>query len=437
MKFKIATVLLTSALLFSPLSNQKMDAAEIDQTLNFLPIKASTDSISLEWNKAGSFYELYKNENLIYKGTNNNFTDINLESNHPYQYYLRAKDNRGNDLDVAKIKSSTLKENGNGSKRMVSEDGIAASNSFENLRIDTISKNNEIKLDWTDIDGVYEYTVFKNDKQIGKTNESNWIDYIDSSQKQVYKMIGKRKLTYDEKLKRSNQLKGTVTEDVYNSDISPITDEVIYELTKIVEPYKTELQSLKASAVSLNYTIRYQTFIGEDYVEAPADTQNRWLRGNNRGYDPDANYNTKTNSDAFVCFCKPSDVTFYKFVGATDVYTKVNGELQYLTTDQASTDGITMKNLEKTSGHIAFQIYHDVGIPIKVRNISPPHINVELAADFWSDGTYKFAGWHDAAPNHEFYLRENGKWATLHRADKIDFIYLAPPTTDIFFHAEK
>jgi hypothetical protein len=433
-KKNVIVFTLLAGLSLSFYSSEKASAAE---NLEVLPVQSTHNSITLSWSEASNSYELYKDSTLIYKGDSEQFVDNDLEAEHPYQYFLTSLDQSGNFVDKVKIKTRTQKlpvlQRTSDPEIEINESNA----SFNDIRIDSFVTNDELSLDWTDIIGVSEYVVYKNDELIETTKDSEIIDKINPTQSYLYRIIAKRPMTEDEiAARKQNDENAGDDASLVNPDSEYI---VQYVVTKKIDPVKEELETLSSrAALSLNYTLRYQTFIPAQYVKAPLDFfQNRYLRGNGRGYDPDANYNSKTNSDNWVCFCTTPDVTFYKNVGPTDIYKLVNGEYVYDGTEQASTNGITMTNLSKTSSKISFKVYHDVGIPIKINGVSPPNINVEFAADFWSDGSYDISGYHDGAPSHEMYMRDNGRWDQLVRDDILDFMYLAPPVTDFFFHAEK
>ena len=94
----------------------------------------------------------------------------------------------------------------------------------------------------------------------------------------------------------------------------------------------------------------------------------------------------------------------------------------------ASDEQIVVKHIGSTDEKTAFQLNHSVGNPI----IVSPAVDYKVNGTFYRNGEINIAGYHDQAPHHEVYLKEqeSASWETLHQAESKGLEMMASPTAN-------
>ncbi|WP_127490697.1 DUF3238 domain-containing protein [Paenibacillus glycanilyticus] len=456
MKNKVITILTTACLAVTFIASESTYASSVTEThesteqsqeliLGTENIISDIDSITLDWNNSGDYYKLYNENELIYEGEVSQFTHNNLTPKHVYKYVLESYSKDSKLIDSMHIKTSTLSNPPTIQKARAQTETEILADKMSNLQTETIIKKDKIVFDWDDIEGVNEYIVKKNDVTIGSISQSYFVDTnINVNEKYKYTFVGKRKLS-EEVIQNQIVQMGESYEQLSDSEKERLEYQT-FEVSKTIDSVNESLNvSARAAASGDIWVLRYNTFIADAFVKPPVQNPSGWVdpvwfNGNNRSWDFNATDNSKTSSDSIISFVNATPSTLlFKKVGPTLIYTKKdNGNYVYQDRDQASDTGIKMTNISISPGYVGFKLIHDVSIAYKYAWLfSAPSINVDISGDFYRDGSWKIAGYHDSAPNHEVYLQKNyGTVETIHRDTITSFWALAPPTTDVFFSAE-
>ncbi|MEC0227051.1 fibronectin type III domain-containing protein [Paenibacillus alba] len=399
----------------------------------------SASSVTLNWEKIGTNYKIYKDGKLIGETPENVFTDSAIKADELYKYLIVAYN--GNEL-IDTIRIST--------KAKSSSDAVSLKKDNQNrtpdMTIESIASSNYVTLNWPEIpddDNVYE--VYRDGSQIASVSGRQYSDKdVTPSTKYRYNVIGKKKLTVDDinKIKKDNP--------TAVSDEELLKLENTFEAIKFVKTLDSNLQSnleesrLKESNVmSLSadppyFSFRYMTFIPDYRVPNPFSSGTYFL-GNNRSYNVLSNEN-KTLQNIDVTFDQPFYSTYGHRVdtGTTHLVDANNNILSsktaVCTTSNGAYDLYLMSPNSYGTDSKQFGAGGDCGIPY-YDSISP---DITYYYDAWieRDGDWRVKGSHDKAPSHEFYLydRSLGYYTTIFQHDAlrkangdVEFLALAPP----------
>lgn len=382
----------------------------------------SQDSLTLQFNQEGDYYEVYKDGEILYKGENNSFIDTDNDIGQNYNVGI-YKNNQLEDVIVVKTNKSEVTSN-----RQVPEENQERTqvdilkDQVNNGYLEAISTSNSVSLKWSELqdsDGIYE--IYRDEKKIGETKELEFIDTkVKGEQRYRYEVLAKvevddaKKVQIDKELTERN-LTPTISqkEELYNS--RGILTKIIDTPTKSEQSLKTkpsffEKTSPKATniketsttvsaaafPVSEEYSFSYVTFIPQVSTMDPFSMY--YLAGDNRGYDP---YSSKfrTKSSVNVGFWMPYMSHFPETGLSHKCYTSAC-TAPYAWTEQASTDGIQIHKDLVTTTKMQWRVNHDVGIPF---GSYYPNINYYYNATL-TKSSLTVSGSHDKAPAHEFYM---------------------------------
>ena len=193
-------------------------------------------------------------------------------------------------------------------------------------------------------------------------------------------------------------------------------------------------RALAASELPNRTRFRYQTFISEAYVSAPAiacaPEPNEYgypvgmFKGDSRSWNPDSN-SYRTRSDVVVDWSAGGTVTPYFSVGeSTQVLAYPFNSFTFNKT--ASSEGLKLVRGVISPDYVSFHIYSDVVNPFCISQLTRG-IFYDFAFYVHQTGEFVAKGTIRQVPNHELYTRNdvNSNWRTLFQAPNQGFGCLA------------
>lgn len=372
--------------------------AEVSERFN-IDVSSEPNKISLDWNDIGAKYEIIQDGELVWEGSESEYTAINLESEYRYNYNLVAYDNENNVVEESAIRATTTKDEV--AKKALKSSRNEEPNPMSEVFVNSIILGDEVTISWEgsvpDDDGIYE--VYRDGTYIGTTNKNEYKDNnIEKNKEYNYEIIGKIKFTEEEikSLKKAYKEK--------NLDFN-VSEEDLYHTNTINRLIKTndfKVQPLAAVAPT-SYTMRYTTFIPDEYVPNPFTgggfTGLTYFGGDNRKYSVNSN-KFRTRSDVKIIWNGSTPtVNLDKKVHSTFLY---DYSYRPIWVGTAPDTGIKLSNVVANSTRVSYQIKHDVGIPFG--DAMSPDITYSYTATVFKNSSYNVAGQHDQAPSHEMYI---------------------------------
>lgn len=398
-------------LVFPPLLTNGPFIYSMSAPLEANSVSASTHSVWLNWSGTGTNYRVYRDNKVVYEGKESRYADLNLNPGYTYSYRIDALNESQAIIGSIKIQIGTDKP------------GRDPQRNLNDLLMTTIVNKGEVKMDWEDIEGVSEYSIFKNNMFVKTVKASEFTDYMRiPGRTSTFHIVAKRKADQS----AIDSINRSVAErhiELSEKQKKSLYDEEIDIEKEIGDSRFHEARAITAPKPDRRWSFIYTTFLADKWVRNPnLFSEYAWFRGDDRGYAADSNaYRTKAN--VAVCFCSAGQsVELIRLVGTTRVYNK---NKQFLEKKSASANGIELYPIDTDSeSRIAFRLKHAVGNPFA----SGMDIDYEVNAEFYSNGIYKLSGVHDGAPHHEIYLSEDGgaSMETVHQAASKGLLWLAP-----------
>ncbi|TES56527.1 hypothetical protein E2L07_04885 [Halalkalibacterium halodurans] len=411
---KLIAVLTLAVLFFTFLDSPFAEA-------NSEPIiesKETDNSIELWWNLEGDFFEIYRDQELIWSGTETYFKDTNLESDYLYSYRIGSYNKNNELIDISNLKTKT-------SNSEVKNFSTNSTNNGEEISTKLTSNVglDYVRLEWGHLetkDGLYN--IYRDEELIGSTKDLTYLDEnVEPGKYYTYKIEAKKEISKQEKEEINSYIKEN------NLKLSKEDKEELFlkphVLIRTVETNKeitqSELKSkdlpspliineedlLKAtSSTSINsikYSLlfRYTTFIPQKTVKNihPLDL-GTYLGGDNRSWGF-FNNRYRTRSDVYAGWAGgTSELRQVRSVGESILYADEAGT-QIIKRDRASTSGIRLTRDQVSSSRIMWRVNHSVGVPFRA---SYPNIAYYYEGTLYSNYSISLRGSHDRAPNHEF-----------------------------------
>ncbi|MCP1124257.1 PA14 domain-containing protein [Bacillus sp. 3103sda1] len=412
---------------------------------------SSENAINLSWNKRNvvAKYKLHKlNDDdkweEIWNGTDTHYTVANLESSNAYTLKLISYDNNDNILSESKINAFTL--NGNNVKQQYSQGLQSAPKSNVNsvatdesklvypmtdAYINSVESGGMTKLTWGNVptdDNVYE--VYRNGQYVTTTNKNEFIDTPKSVIQRA--SIDSETSTADDPyrtyydIKSVKQIPSNKVEEKVNtlkaSGVTPTNhqkEELGCEEKKLSTyvdkpgwsaPAKSSVSSESVSSYDLGYTFRYQTFIPAAYPDAPWYIPNiisdfKTFKGDNRNYFTYFSDKYRTRLDVTVTW--KHSMNGYLGTSAEFKSIKKTGLTTGYKKDGTAVDGkanaerdLNMSVVLATSKRAEFTMETASANPLVP---GAPTIDAFAYVIVNRNGSGATAGFHDKAPNHEFY----------------------------------
>lgn len=398
------------------ISNQDRRADSHSSSFMADSIEHKQNKLTLHWNGKGGFYRVYRGNQLVYSGAERSFSDHHLTPGTIYTYTIEEETK--DEINIMKIQTATAPKEKN-------EDNI-----LQNLIITTVIVKGKIRLYWEHIDGITEYTVFRNGTLVGKVKGNFFIDQrVRNNKEYTYTIKAMRPLISSEEnistgkfllsellgfLKKDTTQQQTAYEELRITKRIGRIDHLLKTKDTTGERFKSPLQ------------LRYTTFLTKKWLKNPNPTSNsHYFRGDNRGFDAESQQ-FRTRADITVDMTKDEPaVKLTKQVGKTRAY---NWRRKFREEGQGSDDNIQLEKVLNLEDHTVFQISHSVSNPL----IVAPAIDYDLQASFYKDGVIDIAGIHDQAPHHEVYLKSTqaSSWQIIHQAQDKGLEMMGHPTAN-------
>ena len=381
-------------------------------------IEQDAKQISLEWKGLNRPYRVFRGKELIYEGMEPKLVDQNLVPGTLYTYCIETLDDHGNPKDRMRIQTTT------------SVDFKERDNILEDLLITTIVTQGQIGFEWEPIEGVSEYSIFRNGIKLETVTSCAFTDKgIDDDKNYTYMIKAKRPL------QRSDQLKWDLKSVVANvvgaikkdSSTEMAADEE-FTITKKVGPLRELLKSpQKSKSKNGNWQLRYTTFLKEEWLKNPnAASEDQIFKGDHRTFDPESS-EFRTRSDVFIDTDNPS-AFLSKATGKTEAFTKKQEQVE---SASSSDEGIQLEKVLTDEDRVQFHLNHSVSNPLVVS----PAIDYHLCGTFYKDNEFDLVGIHDQAPEHEIYLKEPGteEWQVIHQTQSKGLEMMADPMANHYW----
>ncbi|MBT2682737.1 DUF3238 domain-containing protein [Bacillus sp. ISL-37] len=398
--------------------NRRRKTAASSHSRMLKNIEQGTKQIKMEWKGMNRPYRVFRGEELIYEGVEPRLVDQNLVPGTLYTYCIEVLDDHGNVEGKMRIQTTT------------SVDFKERDNILEDLLITTIVTHGQISLEWEPIEGVLEYTIFRNGIQLETVTSCAFTDKnIKVDDVYTYMIKAKRPL------QRSNQLKWELKSVIANavgaikkdSSTEMAADEE-FTITKRIGPLKDLLRSPQESKhKSGNWQLRYTTFLKEEWLNNPnVASEDQIFKGDHRSFDPESS-EFRTRSDVFIDTDNPSAL-LSKTTGITEAFTKDHEKLE---SSSASDEGIQLKKVLTDDDRVQFHLNHSVSNPLVVS----PAIDYHVCGTFYKDNEFDLVGNHDQSPEHEIYLKEPGTddWQVIHQAQSKGLEMMADPMANHYW----
>lgn len=367
-------------------------------------IEQKPTSITVAWPACGARYRVYRDHNLIYNGPATILTDQNLIPGTLYNYAIENVDDNDKVLGILRIQTTT------------SVDYKERENILQDLILTTIVANGQISLEWEPIEGVSEYTIFKNSVRMETINCCSYTDQdINPNEEITYKIQAKRPL------QRSDQMKWEIKSVVANAvgaikkdSSTEMTAKEEFSITKKIGPISQLLTPVSTKTKGDKeglWQLRYNTFLKEEWLQNPNGASvDHYFKGDNRSFDPEAS-NFRTRADVFIDSDNPSAL-LSKEVGKTEAFNKNE---EFIEGANASDEGIKLEKVLTDDDKVLFHLHHSVSNPL----VLSPAIDYSLCGTFYKNGQFDIVGIHDQAPYHEVYIRASGSedWQPIHQAE--------------------
>ncbi len=362
--------------------------------------------IEFSWNDIGGIYHVFRNRKLIYKGTDSECKDNDLNSKGNYVYSIEQVQN-GEVLNVITLQTASYSI------------GENLENPLQALVFSTIVTKEKIVLSWEYIRQVEEYSIYRDDDFLAIVKTNQYSDYNFSLNKSyVYKILFKRPLVQTrEVLGRGKSVVASIIESVSpNSNKEKVSWEE-FRVIKLIGKANNLLIPTKEKKAKENiddWKFRYTTFLKEKWTtNLNVLSVDHYFKGDDRDFDVrGASFRTRVNIRLNFKDEKKR-LVYTKEVGETLSYNRAKKFRQKAT---ASNKDIKLIKLDYKEQEVGFLLTHSVGNPIVS---SAPGIDYKVQSRINRDGSFDITGFHDQAPHHEIYLSRgsDGDWIPIHLAE--------------------
>ncbi|WLR57437.1 DUF3238 domain-containing protein [Mesobacillus subterraneus] len=398
--------------------NRQRKTAAASQSRMPANIEQATTHIKLEWKGEESSYRVFRGEKLIYEGTEPKLADQNLVAGTMYTYCIETLDEHGMLTDRMRIQTAT------------SVDFKEKDNILENSIITTIVTHGQISLEWEPIEGVTDYTIYRNGSKLETVKSCAFTDEnIEADDVSTYRIKARRPLQRSDQMKW--ELKSVVANAVgvikKDSTTRMAADEE-FTISKKIGPLKELLRSpQEIKCMNGNWQLRYTTFLKEEWLKNPnAASPDQIFKGDYRSFDPESS-EFRTRGDVFIDTKNPSAL-LTKATGKTEAYTK---ELVLLESASAADEGIQLEKVLTDDDRVQFHLNHSVSNPL----VMSPAIDYHVCGTFYKNNEFDLVGIHDQAPEHEIYIKEPGsdEWQAIHQAHSKGLEMMADPMANHYW----
>ena len=200
--------------------------------------------------------------------------------------------------------------------------------------------------------------------------------------------------------------------------------------------------SASASGAAAKTYLRYQTFIPDPYVDAPpVECTPNFMKsylfaGDDRNFDPASN-DFRTRFQVTVDWVNTGAITYSRTVGETRRYeadAQGNAKLSTLTSATASSAGMQLTTLSKSSTLVHYELSHSVANPMCSGTLAD---SISYNTDVWiaRSGAYTITNSFRRVPNHELYLKDSDEqnWTSIMQESYVDMNCLLKKISETIF----
>lgn len=363
------------------------------------------DALHLKWSDIGGTYFVYRDRKLVYEGPLASFQDETLIEGKIYNYVIEriVQDEL---VDVIHLQTS----------------GYTSRESIENpldaLMMTVAVSRAQVVLFWEKIPNVMRYEVYKNDVLVKELDENYYIDiHPERNESATYRIQSTRPVLKSKtRFNKSKMVLASIFGMTTSWSVEPAIES--FTLIKEIRPVGDLLQPMtKREKICVNrWKFRYTTFIKEDKIENPnIFSKNRSFRGDGRDFHPSSS-NYRSRVDVSLNYKQIAPMRYDKRIGKTVAYDR-SGKVREVAV--ATDQDVNIKKYQ--FGGMGFSITHDVCNPL----VQAPSINYEISAVLQRDGVIDVTGFHNQAPHHEVYVKQDeGEWKPIHLAESKGLFWL-------------
>lgn len=395
------------------------------QDNDVVTVKKENGVLTINIEKEGSTYKIFKENSLVYEGEKNTFSEKMDYTQQKYRIGIFKNDKL---QDIVQLNISNNIENTISHydrKYKNKQDYIGEL--VQNTKLETIVSKKSVTLNWDEIpdeDGAYE--IYKNNEKIGETTETSYTDYdVEADEQHYYTVKVENELTDSEKLDLIEKNKKNISLD--NKEVKELVDEASYEgtlstLVLIPDNNKKYLKedilfkSLfekgekvnKATPMFFNTT--YRTYIPFKSVKNLNPLSGKkYLKGDNRSSHQAYSDKFRTKADVYAQLDFPPAIKLWPDVNPT-YSCKTKSCSNPKKEGTASTSGIKITKNKEQKNFLEYRVNHKVGIPL-----SGPYPNIDYGFHIVAQSnSFSAVGSHDKAPNHELWLNTPEKETLIH-----------------------
>lgn len=376
----------------------------------------TSNSIKLSWNLEGETFKIYRDQELIWTGTQSEYTDTNLETDYLYGYRIGSYDKNNKLIDINNLKTKTK---ANGTRAL----SVDLSNEDYSTKLSSNVGSDFIRLEWDkleDKDSIYD--IHRDGELIGSTSELIYLDEnLTPGESYTYTIEAKKEVSKEDKdlinsyLKENNlNLTKEEEEELYLKPHllirtietnNEVTEQELKSKDLPSAMIKNEQEFLKANnsisprAINYSFLFRYTTFIPEKTVSDPLSGFTSYLGGDNRSWGF-FNNNYRTRSDVFAGWGGSATSELRQVPGTgTSIRYEDKAGTKEIDRAKASTADIKLTKDSVTTSKIQWRVNHSVGVPFLAIY---PNIKYYYEGTLYNNYSVQLRGSHDKAPNHEF-----------------------------------
>ncbi|RJS61935.1 hypothetical protein CJ483_19365 [Bacillus sp. PK3_68] len=417
-RYSIALLCLAGGAFLSLKTRRQQRLARIN-SLMIKSIEQKENEITFHWKGELAPYNLYREGELVYSGSDTEVTDTGLLPGQPYSYTIEKKRAGNRPSKIIKIQTATAAKD------------KSSVNVLQDLIVTTIVTDSLVSMEWEPIEGIEEYSVYRNGERIAKVKDCRFIDnHVQANKDYTYSIQAARPLVLSEK--KMSEEKFAIAGIIGFFKKGASEKEAVLErfnLTKRIGTIENVLKPVEQLSEETEWMVRYTTFLENKWLKNPNFfSPLRYFKGDNRGFDPDSQ-DYRTRADIRVNYNGQSpQVHLSRDVGKTKAY----GWMRRLKKEEtASEDGIKIETVNTTSEKVIVHLTHSVGNPL----VTSPAIDYKVRALLFSNGFFDISGIHDQSPHHEIYIKNSSHpyWQPLHQAESKGLEWMSTTMADQFW----
>ncbi|KZR56802.1 DUF3238 domain-containing protein [Pseudobacillus badius] len=417
-RYPIAAACLAGAAWLSLKRRRQQRLARIN-SLMIKSIEQKENEITFHWKGKEETYNVYREGELIYSGSDSSATDTGLIAGKTYLYTVEALDANKRVMERIKVQTATATKD------------KSAVNILQDLIVTTVVTESLISMEWEPIDGVEEYTVYRNGERLAKVREGRFIDYsVRADQAYTYSIHAVRPLLLSEKGMSEEKFAAAGIIGFFKKGATE--KEAAFErfrLTKQIGSLRSVLKPEPPPSAETEWTIRYMTFLEDKWLKNPNFfSPLRYFKGDGRGFDADS-VSYRTKADILINYDEEiPTIRLVKDVGQTKAYGWLR---RFKKEDTASEEGIKLEKENVTKEKLFLQLAHSVGNPL----VTSPAIDYKVKILLCKSGFFDISGIHDQSPHHEVYMKNSSQasWQPIHQAESKGLEWLSETMADQFW----